>query len=462
MPSARRPPSLDAPSATVPFRLGFSVARVACLFAALAAMALPGCPERPRFDFVSGEIGPAGGALSLAGVALVIPAGAVTRPTTFSIRFIGAPPTTAITMLWELEPADLTLLVPARVTLPTTVFSAVTPEPRWSVAGSTTEFEDVPPILGMSRLSVTSERTLLGRVYAEAGAPLPVDAGLRDAPIRDTPPPPDTPFILRDTGPGGVIVTTGTARTPADFSCRGLRTAPPVTGTPAASMVRVAELLDGGARASFFDASDAMGVLGSGSTDSTGLGTVPARAGAWTTLDFDFTSGASDALTIPAQRVHFVTFDAVATTRVEVLSQRTWTAIGNALHGSGGAGAGTLVGVVTDCTGTAVEGASIRIYTPVDELIAGVGDFALGYAAGTMRLPSAGAGHTWRDGTFFAVDALEPSSGAGAVLRVEVWGVLTPGGTEERLGCEEVTSGTAPVLFTVGPQRSDPSPSCIE
>jgi hypothetical protein len=413
---------------------------------------------------VSADIGPGGGALALEGAALVIPAGAVARPTRFSITVLPspAPSTRAITRLFRFGPDDLDLAVPARVTLPVIGF-ATSPAARWSVRGSTTEFVDVAVIPGSS-VAVTSERTFLGRVYAEARTPELVDAGMPDAPPFDAPPrdapPPDVPRI--DVGPMPIApVVVGPDLRPADYSCRGSRTAPATGGSVLDAPIRVVEHLDGGGRATFFSSSDALGALGAASTDSTGLGTVPARPGAWTQLDFEFTSGASDALTISQQTHHFVVFDAAVETRVAVLSQRTSLAIASALSPFGDA-RGELVGRVLDCAGEPVQRATIRVFAPSGELVPEGGFFGLGYGSGATPTPSPGTEHTAIDGRFFAVGALDPASGGAVPIRVEAWGALTLGGSLERLACEELSSGDGrPVVFDLGPARADASPGCL-
>lgn len=430
-----------------------------------AALALAGCPTPPTPGTVRGEIGAAGGALSLEGAVLVVPPGAVSTPTRFSITLLSeGPPVPAerrLSALWRFEPDEIELAVPARVTLPTTGFSSA-PMARWARPGSTTDFEDIEPLFS-SAAAVTNERTRLGRAFVESRGTTVRDAGPRDAPVRDAPardaPSVDAPRL--DAGPPPTPpVTVGVDLRPADFSCRGTRTAPPLGGAPAPSPILVVEYLDGGGRASFHSSRDALGAIGSGSTDSTGMGDTVARDGAWTTLDFDFTSGASDALTIPTQSLHFLSFDPTSTTRVEVLSQRTWSVMATALSPFGDL-RGVLVGTVTDCDGAAVGRARIRVFVGSTELDPLAGSFAAGYSSGSTRVPTPGTTRTSADGAFFAVGALDPSTGLPTTVRVEVWGALTLGAPEERLGCEEVPSrDDGPVSLSIGPERADASGGC--
>ncbi len=117
---------------------------------------------------VSKSIGPAGGRLSMAGIELVIPAGALATSVTISIIALDtAPPGeyVAATSLYDLEPAALTFSQPVEVHL-TLGAGVAMPSVFWTKL-SGTGFEDVGGTV--EGTTITATNTHFSEVFAGEG-----------------------------------------------------------------------------------------------------------------------------------------------------------------------------------------------------------------------------------------------------------------------------------------------------
>lgn len=122
------------------------------------------------------------------------------------------------------------------------------------------------------------------------------------------------------------------------------------------------------------------------------------------------------------------------------------------------AGTALVAGEIRDCDDNAVRGGIIRIFTDAGvEILSNWEDGTapqMRYFDGEEN-PDDRSTFTQVDGLFASINLPAPETGI-APMRVESWGVLTEGGTPQRLGCEEVgvyADGVS--IVNVGPLRND-------
>lgn len=121
-------------------------------------------------------------------------------------------------------------------------------------------------------------------------------------------------------------------------------------------------------------------------------------------------------------------------------------------------GTATITGQVTDCAEGAVQHARVRVFDSSGEVEFGSdrsGPRTFYFAGGT---PNARQRATNTDGIFGATNVPIP---AGEPVRVEIWGSMADDEPEELLGCEEtVVIADGITIINIGPLRSDAPEGC--
>lgn len=298
---------------------------------------------------------------------------------------------------------------------------------------------------------------------SDAG-PSGADAGPSDASIADA--------GSRDGGSGPPPMVVGTGRmlsslSPADFSCRGSRTAPAGSGAPIAYTGVVRDYFNGelvaGLDLHFFANDLPTAACGSGclarTTDAAGTVALSDVAGSWSAdrvLAGTYSVLGSPRDYVEVLQYHVTTPAAGGSVELAAVQRSTLNTIITLLGVMASLGDATLIGTLVDCTEAPIANAQVRLFDASGEIPLGTGRSGpRGFYFNGSAFPAAAQRATHIDGLFGATNVP-----AGSRLRVELWGSLA-GGPAELLGCEAVEGiPDGMTLIDVGPRRADGPSDC--
>ncbi len=261
--------------------------------------------------------------------------------------------------------------------------------------------------------------------------------------------------------------------TAADYSCRGMGTAPDDTGAEVAFTGAVTDFFNGmpveGLTVNFFPdnapTADCTGSCISGTSSAMGEVAVMDNGGSW--YAYRIQSGSGMVAGAPSDYIEVVQFNepaplAPGSETMNAVSASTQNTILTLLAVMVDSGTATLTGLLTDCGGEAIANANIRVFDSGGEIVLGTGRrgpraFYFG-PSGSSSIPMSAQRQTNIDGLYGATNIPIPTDGR---LRVELWGTTTDGGTPEMLGCEEVEAiADGLTAINVGPARMDGPSAC--
>ncbi len=244
----------------------------------------------------------------------------------------------------------------------------------------------------------------------------------------------------------------------ADFSCRGVRTAPTAGADTTATMPVLAfgEMADGnpvvvpGATVQIYPSNDTQGgMCGADCTTGTevnpGLYEVTVPSPGWFSYWVD---GGPDFH--PTLENHTSLAPAPQPNWFNLMRRATLSGLFALLGEVADPNAALIAGRILDCNGLPVSGAELRVFDGQ-----GSADGVIAYFAET-GLPSVDLEWTTSQARWTLANAP-----AGSPLRVELWGVVEDGGDTELLGCELMESYPDTVSSAgIGPLRADGPSDC--
>lgn len=277
-------------------------------------------------------------------------------------------------------------------------------------------------------------------------------------------------------GGGGPVVGFGSTRatlTPADFSCRGMVTAPDDAGDMISFVGAVTDFqndtpVEGLTVHVFPDNQPADGCTGSClelTSDAMGNVTLMDNASSW--FAYRILAGSGTTAGLSADYIEVVQVNAVAAgtaggmVTLNAVQETTRNTIVTLLGVSLEDGTATITGSLTDCGGETIANANIRVFeaTSGNQIELGFGrNGPREFYFGSTGLPGSAERNTNVGGLYGAANLPIPSDG---LMRVELWGSLADGEPAEMLTCETaevIEDGITIVSAT--PARSDGPSGC--
>lgn len=258
--------------------------------------------------------------------------------------------------------------------------------------------------------------------------------------------------------------------TAADYSCRGTVTAPADSGGEVSFTGVVTDFFNGdpveGLTVHFFrdntPADGCSGTCAESTSSPAGEVTLTDNEGSW--YGYRIVGGTGAQAGAPREYIEVVQINEAtpATGGRETLNavqESTRNTIITLLGVMSEPGTGTITGLLTDCGGEAIANATIRVFDSTGEITLGTGRSGpRAFYFNGDSFPAASQRATHIDGLYGAANIPIPADG---IVRVELWGSLTDGGTAEMLGCETVNIiADGITIINVGPDRMDGPSGC--
>jgi len=258
--------------------------------------------------------------------------------------------------------------------------------------------------------------------------------------------------------------------TAADYSCRGSETAPVDTNAEVSFNGVVTDFFNGmpveGLTVHFFgDNAPAAGCTGScieATSSATGEVAVMDNEESW--YAYRIEPGSGMIAGAPNDYIELVQFNeptpaAAGSATMNAVQASTRNTIITLLGVMQEPGTATVTGQLVDCAGETIANGTIRAFDSTGEITLGTGRSGpRAFYFNGDSFPAAAQRATHIDGLYGAANIPVPADG---LVRFEMWGTTSAGGTPEMLGCEQVqVLADGITVVNTGPGRSDGPAGC--